>query len=162
MKLKQIITGLMLLGISSVSTQLRAQMKEMPSDHIMVLPNDIKWMDAPPGLPPGAKVDVIEGDPRVAGLFTMRVKIPAGYKVMPHWHPADEHVTVLEGSCFMGLGDKLDEKAATQMPAGAFAVMKTGTHHYLFADNECVVQLHGIGPWGITYINPADDPRAKK
>jgi len=162
MKLKQIIVGLILLCVSSAATEVKAQMKEMPSDHIMALPNEIKWGDAPPALPPGAKAAVIEGDPRVAGLFTMRIKVPAGYKIMPHWHPADEHVTVLEGSCYMGLGDKLDEKAATEMPTGAFAVMKTGTHHYFFANKECTIQLHGIGPWGITYVNAADDPRNKK
>jgi len=161
MKLKRIIVGMVLISICSSVTQVKAQVTNMPADHIMVMPNNIKWVDNPPGLPTGSKFAVIEGDPREAGLFTMRVKIPAGYKIMPHWHPADEHITVLEGSCFMGLGDKIDEKAVTEMMTDAFAVMKTGTHHFFFAKKECIVQLHGIGPWGITYVNPADDPRSK-
>jgi hypothetical protein len=162
MKSKHILTALMLLGIFSVITPVKAQMKDMPTDHIMVMPGDIKWVDAPPSLPPGSKVAVIEGDPKVAGLFTMRLKIPANYAIMPHSHPADEHVTVLEGSCAMGMGEKFDEKETKAMPTSAFAVMKTGTNHFFYSKSGCTIQLHGMGPWGITYVNPADDPRNKK
>ncbi|MNS75748.1 hypothetical protein D3C72_1092760 [compost metagenome] len=162
METKQKIVAMILLGIFNIVTQVQAQDMKMHADHIMVMPYDIKWMDAPPGLPPGSKAAVIEGDPSVAGLFTMRAKIPANYKIMPHWHPADEHITVIKGTCYMGIGDKFDKKNAIMMPTGAFAVMKTGTHHYFFTENECVIQLHGMGPWGITYLNPADDPRNKK
>ena len=134
---------------------------EHQPDHIMIMPGDIKWADAPPGLPPGSQATVIEGDPRAAGLFTIRAKIPANWRVMPHSHPADEHITVIEGSCYMGVGDKFDEKTATKMTTGGFAVMKVGTHHYFFTNKECIIQVHGMGPWGITYVNPADDPRNK-
>jgi len=137
-------------------------MSQMTADHIMAIPADMQWVDAPPGLPPGAKVAVIEGNPGKPGLFTMRGKIPANYKIMPHTHPADEHVTVIEGSCYMGMGGKFDENPATKMSTGAFAVMKTGTIHYFFTKKECIIQIHGVGPWGITYLNPADDPRNKK
>lgn len=156
------IAALILLGIFSTVTQVQSQEMKMHTDHIMVMPNAIKWGNTPPGLPPGSKAAVIEGNPNVAGLFTMRAKIPANYKIMPHWHPADEHITVIKGSCYMGIGDKFDRKTAKMMPTGAFAVMKTGTHHYFFTKEECIIQLHGKGPWGITYINPADDPRNKK
>ena len=155
----------MLLAIFSAGALVLAQnmqMAQMPANHIMVMPDDIKWGDPGPGLPPGAQAAVLEGNPKEAGLFTMRLKVPAGWKVMPHRHPADEHVTVIEGSCYMGLGEKFDEKTATTMPTGAFAVMKTGTVHYFFTKKPCIVQVHGMGPWGITYINPADDPRNKK
>ncbi|MFV8327733.1 cupin domain-containing protein [Flavobacterium sp. ZS1P14] len=162
MKAIQKMAVLMLLGIFSMVIQVQAQDMKMSGDHIMVMPNDIKWAPAPPGLPPGSQAAVIEGDPGAAGLFTMRAKIPANYRIMPHWHPADEHITVLKGSCYMGMGDEYDEKTATKMTTGAFAVMKTGTHHYFFTKEECIIQLHGMGPWGITYINPADDPRNKK
>lgn len=166
MNTKQRIAAWILSGILSVTsaiiTPAHAQMKDMPADHIMVMPGDIKWADAPPSLPPGAKAAVIEGDPKAAGLFTMRIKIPANYKIMPHSHPADEHVTVIEGTFYMGLGEKFDEKAAREIPAGGFAVMKTGTRHYALSNKECVIQLHGMGPWGITYVNADDDPRNKK
>ena len=104
MNAKQKLAAVILLGIISTVTQVRAQMKEMPADHVMILPGDIKWTDGPPSLPPGAKSAVIEGDPGAMGLFTMRVKLPANYSIMPHTHPADEHVTVMEGSFYMGLG----------------------------------------------------------
>ena len=161
MKAKQIV-AVMILCICSAVTQVRAQMKEMAAGHIIVMPGDIKWTDGPSSLPPGAKSVVIEGDPKVAGPFTMRVKLPANYIVMPHFHPADEHVTVIEGSFYMGLGEKFDEKTAKEIPAGGFAVMITGTRHYAFTRKGCIVQLHGVGPWGITYVNPSDDPRNKK
>jgi len=126
------------------------------------MPGDIKWLDAPPSLPPGAKTAIIEGDPKVAGLFTMRIKMPANYMIMPHWHPADEHVTVLEGSIYMGLGEKFDQKTAKEIPTGGFGMMNSGTRHYAFTKKESIIQLHGMGPWGITYVNPADDPRNKQ
>ncbi len=162
MKAKQKIAALILSGIFSTVTQVQAQMTHMPADHIMVLPGDIKWVDAPPSLPPGAKAAVIEGDPKVAGLFTMRIKLPAIYKIMPHSHPADEHVTVIEGSFYMGVGEKFDKQAAKKIPAGGFAVMNTGTRHYAFTKKECIIQIHGMGPWAINYVNAADDPRNKK
>lgn len=127
--------------------------------HIMISPAELQWSDAPPSLPPGAKVAVLEGDPSQAGAFTMRLKLPAGYKVPPHWHPADEHVTVISGGFFMGMGEKFNEKAATQLPVGGFAMMATGTRHFAFTREGATVQLHGTGPWGINYVNPADDPR---
>jgi quercetin dioxygenase-like cupin family protein len=159
MKIKQKLISLMLIGIFGLGLQVHAQMNNMPEDHIMVMPGDIKWVDGPPSLPPGTKVAILEGDPGKAGLFTMRVKIPANWKVMPHTHPADEHITVIEGSGYMGMGEKYDEKTAKEMVTGAFAVMKTGTAHYFFTKKECIIQTHGMGPWGITYVNPADDPR---
>ena len=162
MKTTQKIAVMVLLSIFSVGTNIQAQDMKMPADHIMVMPNDIKWLDAPPSLPPGAKLAVIEGDPKAAGLFTMRIKVPANYMIMPHWHPADEHVTVIKGSFYMGLGEKFDKKTAKEIPTAGFAVMLMGTRHFAFTKEETIVQIHGMGPWGITYVNPADDPRNKK
>jgi hypothetical protein len=162
MKAKQKIAGLILLGIFSVIAQVQAQVMKIPADHIMIMPNNIKWGPAPPGLPPGAKAAVLEGDPGAAGPFTLRAKIPANYKIMPHTHPIDEHITVIEGSCYMGMGKKFNEKAAKEIPTGGFIMLKTGTVHYFFTKKPCIIQIQDIGPWGITYINPADDPRNKK
>lgn len=131
------------------------------SGHIMVKPEDVKWMDGPPSIPPGAKFAVIEGDPKIAGLFTMRLWFPADYKIGAHWHPADEHITVISGTFLMGLGDKFDDGKLHPLSTGSFAVMATGTRHFAATTKETVVQLHGMGPWGINYVNPSDDPRKK-
>jgi quercetin dioxygenase-like cupin family protein len=138
--------------------------EENPSSqaHIMVRANDMTWVDGPPSLPAGAKSAVIEGNPTKAGLFTMRVKIPANYRIPAHWHPADEHVTVISGTFHMGMGDKLDTSAGRALPAGSFAVMPATSRHFAYTNEETVIQLHGVGPWGITYVNPADDPRSPK
>jgi quercetin dioxygenase-like cupin family protein len=120
---------------------------------------DLKWVDAPPGLPRGAKVSVLHGDPTVSGLFTMRIKMPAGYKVPPHFHPADENVTVLSGDLHMAMGDKWDETKGHTMTAGGFSNMPKGFHHYAWTTRGAIFQVHAMGPWGITYLDPADDPR---
>jgi len=131
--------------------------------HIMIRTRDVKWIDGPPSLPPGAKIAVIEGDPKAPNaLFTYRLKFPNGYKVAPHFHPADEHLTVIAGTLNMGSGDKFDEKATTALGPGGFAVMPHGYPHFAWAKGETIIQVHAVGPWGITYVNPSDDPRSKK
>ena len=149
-------------GIISVAAQ-EHDMKpsDKKADHIMVKPDNVKWMDGPTSIPAGAKAAVIEGDPKAVGLFTMRLSLPAGYKIPAHWHPADEHVTVLSGALYMGVGDKYDESKLQALPVGSFAMMVTGTRHYASTKEATVIQLHGMGPWGIHYVNPADDPRNK-
>jgi quercetin dioxygenase-like cupin family protein len=132
------------------------------ANHIMVRPSDVTWAGGPPSLPTGAKAAVIEGDPTKEGLFTMRLQLPANYSIPAHWHPADEHVTVISGTFNMGMGDKLDTSRGTALSAGSFAVMPANTRHFAYTKEETVIQLHGVGPWRITYVNPADDPRSKK
>jgi quercetin dioxygenase-like cupin family protein len=127
--------------------------------HAMITPNDVKWGPAPPALPAGAQMAVLSGDPSKAGLFTIRVKFPDGYKIPPHWHPTDENVTVLEGSFAMGTGEKFDEAAAHEMTVGSFIHMPKGMRHYARAKGETVVQVHAEGPFVINYVNPNDDPR---
>jgi len=132
--------------------------------HIMLAPGDMKWEDGPDSLPPGAKIAVVEGDPKAANvLFTIRVKFPDGFKIAPHTHPADEHVTVISGTFHMGMGEKVDPSSGKAMPAGSFMVMPKGHAHYAWTSGgETIVQVHAIGPWAINYINPADDPRKAK
>jgi quercetin dioxygenase-like cupin family protein len=127
--------------------------------HVMFAPAEARWADGPPSLPKGAKFQTLEGDPQKEGLFTMRLWLPSGYRVPAHWHPADEHVTVISGTFHMGMGDKLDTSAGKTLPAGSFVVMPAGSRHFAYVNEETVVQLHGMGPWGINYVNPADDPR---
>ena len=128
--------------------------------HIMVSPKDLKWADVP-SLPPGAKIAVIEGPMNEAVPFTVRLKLPANYKIPAHSHPAIEHVTVISGTFNMGAGDKLDPKKTMPLSAGSVAVMPPKTNHFAWTKTETIVQLHGVGPWGVTYADPADDPRKK-
>ena len=128
--------------------------------HTMATPGDLKWADVP-SLPPGAKIAVIEGPLSDAGPVTFRLRFPADYKLPAHWHPAIEHVTVISGTANMGVGDKLDMKKTKPLPTGSVAIMQPKTNHFLWTKEETIVQVHGMGPWGINYVNPADDPRKK-
>jgi len=128
--------------------------------HIMVTPTDLKWADIP-SLPPGAKIAVIEGPMTEAVPFTFRLKLPADYKIPAHWHPAIEHVTVISGTFNMGTGDKLDVAKTKPLSAGSVAIMQPKTNHFGWTKEETIVQVHGVGPWGVTYVNPEDDPRKK-
>jgi quercetin dioxygenase-like cupin family protein len=154
------IVAFVLMGAFTSLAQ-ESQKENQQHDHLMVVPSAVKWSEGPGSLPPGAKFTVIEGDPSKAAPFTMRLNLPKDYKIPPHWHPAIEHVTVLEGSLYMGLGENIDASKATELPIGGFAVMQIGTRHFAFTKNGAIVQLHGVGPWGINYVNPADDPRKK-
>lgn len=131
------------------------------SHAIIALPDQVAWGPAPPSLPPGAKAAVLEGDPSKAGPFTMRVLLPNRYRIPPHYHPVTEHVTVVKGTFKVGMGDKFDASAMTSLPAGTFAALEPGTRHFAESQGETILQLHGVGPWGITYVNQADDPRQR-
>jgi quercetin dioxygenase-like cupin family protein len=123
---------------------------------------DIKWTAPPPVLPSGAQFALIAGDPAAAGLVTIRLKLPAGYVIPPHWHPTDEHVTVLHGTFSFGMGDKVDKAHATKLSAGGYVVAMANMHHFAYTDTGATVQVHLQGPFAITYVNPADDPSKKK
>lgn len=130
--------------------------------HAIVAPPDqIRWEAAPPVLPAGAKVAVLEGNPTEPGPFTMRLLMPDRYRIPPHHHPATEHVTVMKGTFKVGMGETFDAAAMTALPTGTFAALEPGVRHYAEAQGETVLQLHGVGPWRLTYVNPADDPRAR-
>ena len=129
------------------------------SSHKMITPDQIKWGPAPPSLPPGAQLAVLDGDPGKPGSFTIRGKFPDGYVVPPHWHPTDERLTVIQGTLGMGLGEKFDPAAGREMPAGSYALMPQGTRHFVWAKGETIIQVSGTGPFVVNYVNPADDPR---
>lgn len=101
----------------------------------------------------------MEGDPSKAGAFTMRLRMPDGYRIPPHFHPVVEHVTVLQGTFRVGMGDTFDPATLGDLPTGTFAALAPGVRHFAEAKGETVLQLHGVGPWSLTYVNPADDPR---
>lgn len=147
-----LIVVLFLLGGSMAIAQ---------SGHVMLGPDEIKWVEGPAALPRGAMVAVIEGKPSEPGPFTMRLKFPAGFKVPAHSHPAIEHLTVLSGTIHFGMGDKFDAAKLAPMRVGSFIVMPVGTTHFVETKEETVVQVHGVGPWGVKYVNPEDDPSRK-
>jgi hypothetical protein len=147
-----VMFGVVSMGAPSVWAQAGA--------HTMVTPGDLKWVEVP-SLPPGAKLAVIEGPLNEAVPFTFRLRLPADYKIPAHWHPAIEHVTVISGTFNMGTGDKLDPNQTKSLPAGSIAIMQPKTNHFAWTKQETIVQVHGVGPWDITYVNPADDPRKK-
>jgi quercetin dioxygenase-like cupin family protein len=126
-------------------------------------PADLKWGDAPPGLPAGGKMAVLNGDPTQAGAFTVRLKAPAGYKVMPHTHPTAERLTVISGTFKIGMGEKFDEKSMQAMAPGNYVVLPPNMAHYAKgAGKGSVVQIDSEGPFQINYVNPTDDPRNAK
>lgn len=123
---------------------------------------DLTWGPAPPAFNAGAEMAVVDGDPSKPGPFVIRAKFPAGFKVMPHWHPTDESITVISGTLVAGMGEKWDDAAMKTFTAGAFARMPKKTPHYVQAKEATIVQVHGTGPFTLTYVNPNDDPRKKK
>ena len=133
-----------------------------PASHAMVASDTLTWTDAPPGLPPGAKFAVVSGDPSQAQPFVLRAQFPAGYSIGPHWHPAAENVTVLAGTVALGMGDTFDQTTMKDLAVGGYAVMPAEMRHSFLAKTASTIQVHGTGPFAITYVNPADDPRQKK
>jgi len=130
------------------------------SGHTTVNPDTLKWAE-PPVLP-GAKLAVVQGDPSKEGPFVYRIKMPAGYKIAPHTHKASENVTVLSGVFYFGVGEKFDQGSGQELPAGGFVSVPPKHPHYAWAGKEeTVVQVHGVGPTDLTFVNPADDPRKK-
>jgi quercetin dioxygenase-like cupin family protein len=129
--------------------------------HVMVTPADLKWGPAPPTLPAGAQVAVLDGDPGKLGYFSIRLKMPDGYKVAPHWHPTDENIVVLQGVFKVGSGDTYSDSATHELTAGSFAKMPKRMHHFAGAKGETIIQIYGPGPFVVNYLNPADDPSKK-
>jgi quercetin dioxygenase-like cupin family protein len=122
---------------------------------------DVKWGAPPPVFPAGAKFAVIAGDPASTGLVTVRFEMPPGYAIAPHFHPTDEHVTVLKGSFSIGMGDVVDKTHALTLSAGGYGIAPANMHHYAYTAKGATIQVHMQGPFAITYVNPADDPSRK-
>jgi quercetin dioxygenase-like cupin family protein len=125
-------------------------------------PTTIEWKAGPAALPPGAKMAALEGDPTKEGPFVVRFQFPDGYYIPPHTHPKTERVTIISGTGYLAAGDTLDRSSAKSLPAGSFGYWPAGMKHAAWFEGETVIQLHGVGPWQINYVNPADDPRKAK
>lgn len=125
----------------------------LPAGVLQQAPATIVWRPAPPGMPAGTQIAVLEGDPKQAGLFTLRLRVPAGARIAPHWHPQPERVTVLEGSLRIGFGERFDEQRLTALPAGSYYVNPPQTPHFLDFPVAALVQITTQGPWEVHYLD---------
>jgi ketosteroid isomerase-like protein len=132
--------------------------KSPAAAHVMVAPSAVTWGDGPPSLPPGVKMAVVSGDPTQPQPFVIRAQMPAGYRIPLHWHPTDEHVTVLSGTVALGMGEQFDQAAMNELPAGGYFVAPAEMRHFFMARTAATIQVHGVGPFAVNYVNPADDP----
>jgi quercetin dioxygenase-like cupin family protein len=119
----------------------------------------VNWGPAAAALPSGARAVVLDGNPARPGVFTLRLLIPAGYVIPPHTHPSWEHMTVVSGTIHIGTGSTIEMENSQQLRAGSYIAIPAGLRHWLHSASESVIQLHGGGPWNISYVNRADDPR---
>jgi len=129
--------------------------------HSMAMEKDLKWTAM---MVPGFEMAVVNGDPSVAGKqFTIRIRTTqANGAIPPHWHPGDEAITVLKGTFKVGEGDEAKPEATHTLNAGDFAMMPAKVHHFGYAENGCIVQVSGMGPFKVNWVNPKDDPSKKK
>ena len=171
--MKKLFIALVLISIAGVGLAQTAKTTAPPAakaapqsaakapDHGLTTPDGVKWGPAPPVFNPGAQFAVLAGDPMAAGPYVVRLKMPDGYKIMPHWHPTTENVTVISGTFNLGAGATFDQTKGMQMPTGSFGFVGPHMQHYAWATGETIVQVHGMGPFKLTYVNPADDPSPK-
>ena len=129
------------------------------SAHVLVPADKVQWGPAPPVLPPGAEISVLEGNPHEKGPVTLRLKFPANYNVPPHWHSMTERVTVLSGALHVGMGDTLDRQSSQKLEPGGFVLLPAKMHHFAWTKTTTVVQINLEGPFDIFYINATEDPQ---
>lgn len=132
---------------------------EGPEQNLIYTPEDIEWQPGPASFEPGAEFAVLEGNPAESGVFNMRIRMPDGFHIAPHWHPNVERVTVISGTFRVGHGEEADPEAAQALEAGSYFSFPPEMVHYAYAEGETIVQLTSVGPWEINYVNPEDDPR---
>jgi hypothetical protein len=150
--LTAVATALTLAAVAPVLAQ---------APHGLVPADKVQWGPAPPALPPGAQIAVLEGNPGAAGDVTLRLKLPANYDIPPHWHSMTERVTVLSGALQVGMGDTLDRQHSTALAPGGFVSLPAKMHHYAWVKAPTVIQITLQGPFDIFYVNAADDPQKR-
>ncbi|HXW15827.1 MAG TPA: cupin domain-containing protein [Terriglobia bacterium] len=160
---KTFLIALLLASLASGQTAQKKSSAATPKPSaVIVTPDKINWGDAPPVLNPGARMAVLSGNPNGPGEYVIRLKMPDGYKVMPHWHPTQENVTVVSGEFHVAMGGKWDDSKFQSLPPGSFAAVPAHHHHYAMAKGDTEIQVNGLGPFKLVYVNPADDPSKKK
>lgn len=162
-KRSAVFIGLLSISLGSAAILGALSPLEASDWHHTVVPGDaVSWGPAPPSLPPGAEAAVLLGNPAEEGPFVLRLKFPAGFTVPPHRHSKDELVTVISGEFAVGAGEELDRSSVKPLPPASFVHLPAGMPHYAWTDSEAVVQINGVGPFDVKYVNPDDDPRLKK
>ena len=151
---KYVVSLALALGLTFTIATTFAQ-----SPHTLVPADKVQWGPAPPVLPAGAQISVLEGNPSEKGAVTLRLRFPASYSIPAHWHSMTERVTVLTGSFHIGMGDKLDRKTSDTLQPGGFVLLPAKMHHFAWTSAPTTVQLNLEGPFDIFYINPADNPQ---
>ena len=145
------------------AAQVTSQESHASHPNHVFTPDTIPWGPAPPFLAPGAQFAVLEGDPTASsGDYTVRLKMPDGYRIAPHWHPLRENVTVISGTFKVGMGDIFEKNKMTALPAGSFVFLDPDMHHYAMASGEAVVQVHGMSPLQFNFVNSQDDSSRSK
>ena len=150
MRITTALTALLMMGAGAVAAQAPGSASAQP---------ELKWGPAPAIFPAGAQMAVLQGNPGGTELFTVRLRMPSGYKIPPHTHPTDEHVTVISGTFRVGMGEKLEASKTMALKAGGFVTAPAHAAHYAIAQGPTIVQVHAMGPFAMTYVNPADTPR---
>ena len=159
---KRLFILVVLGGLIAASAMPQAPTQQPTKNNEMSLapPESLKWRQ----IRPGNEMAVVYGDPSKAGeLYAVRFRFADGFKVPAHWHPQDEHATVLQGTLLLGMGKKWDaEQLTTTMTAGTYVFVPKEMPHFALAKGETILQAHGIGPFQIIYANPADDPKNQR
>jgi quercetin dioxygenase-like cupin family protein len=149
----------LMIGVGVVAGGALAAPALAMEGHKVVPAQEVEWGPGPAALPPGAEAAALLGDSSKEGLFVTQIRFPKGYHIPPHTHPQVEVVTVLSGAFALGMGETADQSKAQPLAAGSFFALPPGTAHYVFIDEETVIQINTIGPAGFDYVNPEDDPR---
>lgn len=163
MDVRQIVGGC-LAGAMLLAPLAQAQQQQMQAQqqHIIQQEKEIVWGEGPPGLPPGMKMAVLHGDPGATGLFGLRARLPANYRIPAHFHSTAEHINIISGTFYLGAGERLDPNGGKALGPGGFAMLPAQMHHYAYTREPVTLVLYGMGPFDINYLNPADDPRGSK
>lgn len=151
--------GLLSLSLAAATLSHGRTASAHEPHHSVTAADAIAWGAAPPSLPPGAQAAVLLGHPAKEGPFVLRLKFPPGFVVPPHRHSKDEMVTVIAGRFGVGAGEKLDRSAGDVLPAASFVHLPAGMAHFAWAEVETIVQINGVGPFDVKYVDPKDDPR---
>ena len=161
--MKTLVGSVLALLLTVAFSLATSSAEEAQSTEMRLFPAaTIEWKRGPAALPAGANMAVLEGDPTREGPFVVRFRFPDGYHIPPHTHPKTERVTVISGNLLLATGEALDRNSAKKLSAGSFGYWPASMKHTAWSEGETVIQLHGVGPWQINYVNPADDPRNAK
>ena len=161
---RYLLSTLAILGLLACAGQFRSAAAQSEGhEKNSFTPDTIPWGPGPPFLNPGAQLAVLEGNPGASsGEYTVRVKMPDGFRIAPHWHPHRENVTIISGTFRLGMGDTFDKKKTTAFSQGSFIFLDPDMHHFAMASGEVIVQVHGQAPLQFNYVNPDDDPSKGK